>query len=71
MTESRLAALISGLPPGVSEIYSHPATRGGFDGAAPGYRYEEELSALTSASVRDAVRNARVIVTTFAAVARA
>jgi predicted glycoside hydrolase/deacetylase ChbG (UPF0249 family) len=39
------------LPGGISEIYLHPATRGGFTGAAPGYRYEEEFAALTDADV--------------------
>ena len=48
MTEPRLAGLIAHLPEGVTEIYTHPATASGFAGAAPGYRYEEELAALTS-----------------------
>jgi chitin disaccharide deacetylase len=48
MIPSRLAALITHLPEGVTEIYTHPATASGFAGAAPGYRYEEELAALTS-----------------------
>jgi chitin disaccharide deacetylase len=48
MTLSRLAGLIAHLPDGVTEIYTHPATSPGFAGAAPGYRYQEELNALTS-----------------------
>ena len=48
MTQSRLGGLIAHLPKGVTEIYTHPATRSDFDGAAPGYCYEEELAALTS-----------------------
>lgn len=48
MTRSRLAGLIANLPEGVTEIYTHPATSSDFAGAAPGYRYEEELAALTS-----------------------
>ena len=51
MTPPRLAGLIERLPPGLTEIYLHPATRGGFDGAAPGYRYEEELAALIAPEV--------------------
>jgi hopanoid biosynthesis associated protein HpnK len=54
MTESRLAGILKNLPEGLSEIYLHPATSGGFDGAAPGYRYADELSALTAASVKAA-----------------
>jgi chitin disaccharide deacetylase len=52
MTSSRLAELIANLPDGVSEIYAHPATATGFAGAAQGYRYPEELAALTSPEVR-------------------
>jgi hypothetical protein len=48
MTHSRIAGLIAHLPEGVTEIYTHPATASGFAGAAPGYRYGEELAALTS-----------------------
>ncbi len=52
MTSSRLQGLIAHLPEGVTEIYTHPATASGFAGAAPGYRYEEELAALTSPELR-------------------
>ena len=48
MTQTCLAGLIAHLPEGVTEIYTHPATASDFAGAAPGYRYEEELAALTS-----------------------
>jgi len=46
MTPDRLAGLIRHLPDGLSEIYMHPAT-GPYPGSAPGYRYAEELAALT------------------------
>lgn len=46
MTPDRLAGLIRHLPDGLSEIYMHPAT-GLYPGSAPGYRYAEELAALT------------------------
>ena len=52
MTPSRIAGLIAHLPGGVTEIYTHPATAPGFPGAAPGYRYEQELAALTSSDLR-------------------
>jgi hopanoid biosynthesis associated protein HpnK len=55
MTEARLAGILRHLPNGLSEVYLHPATAGGFDGAAPGYRYEDELAALTAGSVRAAL----------------
>lgn len=46
MTASRLSGLIENLPDGLSEIYMHPAT-GPYPGCASGYRYAEELAALT------------------------
>jgi chitin disaccharide deacetylase len=57
MTETRLAALITRLPPGRTEIYTHPATAQGFPGSAAGYRYCEEFSALLSPLCRDALRH--------------
>jgi predicted glycoside hydrolase/deacetylase ChbG (UPF0249 family) len=39
------------LPDGLSQIYAHPATAGGFVGHAPGYRYADELAGLTSPDV--------------------
>jgi len=56
MTAERLLGLIETLPPGLSEIYLHPATRGGFAGAAAGYRYGEELAALIDPRVAEAAR---------------
>jgi len=46
MTARRLEGLIAALPPGLSEIYLHPATGAIFEGAAPGYGYADELAAL-------------------------
>ena len=54
MTPDRVLGLLRELPPGKSEIYAHPATDREFDGAAPGYMYEQELAALTSGEVRRA-----------------
>jgi len=54
MTAQRVGALIGRLPPGLSEIYLHPAVRDDFAGHAPGYGYRAELSALTDRTVRDA-----------------
>ena len=58
MTTERLAGLLSRLPDGLTEIYAHPATGEAFPGSAPGYRYVEELMALTSPPVREALRAA-------------
>lgn len=51
MTASRLAGLLDHLPEGLNEIYLHPATADTFDGAAKGYRYRDELAALTDPEV--------------------
>jgi hopanoid biosynthesis associated protein HpnK len=59
MTSGRVAGLLRHLPPGRTEIYAHPAMSGGFDGAAPGYRYAEEFAALVEPEVIEAARPAR------------
>jgi hopanoid biosynthesis associated protein HpnK len=46
MTTDRVAALIERLPPGLSEIYCHPATEDAYPGSAFGYAYRAELAAL-------------------------
>jgi hypothetical protein len=51
MTQPRLLRLIQMLRSGTTEIYLHPATSGGFPGSAPGYRYRDELQALTDHNV--------------------
>ncbi len=55
MHAKRLEGLIRALPPGLTEIYLHPATDGDFEGAAPGYAYEAELAGLLSPGVARAV----------------
>jgi hypothetical protein len=57
MVEERVLGLLPHLPPGVSEIYFHPATRQtpALAAAMPGYRHTEELSALLSPDVRQRI----------------
>lgn len=62
MTEARLEGLIRNLPPGCTEIYTHPATSGDFDGAAKRYAYADELAALLSARCHEAIRNSAAMV---------
>jgi chitin disaccharide deacetylase len=45
-TTERLLGVLPLLPEGVTEIYFHPATSGGFPGSADGYNYVGELAAL-------------------------
>jgi chitin disaccharide deacetylase len=56
MTPDRLAGILGRLPPGLVEIYLHPATSNDFAGSAPGYCYTEELAALTDARCMRALR---------------
>ena len=60
MTKDRLLGLVHHLPEGLSEIYLHPATGGDFPGAAPTYRYRDELAALLSPELTQALRDAGV-----------
>ena len=57
MVEERLLGLLPQLPPGVSELYFHPATRTtpALAAAMPGYRHTEELAALVSPDVRQCI----------------
>jgi chitin disaccharide deacetylase len=48
-------ALFRALPPGLIEIYMHPAVSDEFAGSAAGYRYTDELAALTDRSCREAL----------------
>ncbi len=70
MTQARLGGLIAHLPDGVSEIYAHPATASVFPGSAPGYRYREELAALTSPELRRQIEAAGLVTGGFADAAR-
>jgi chitin disaccharide deacetylase len=56
MDEAGLLAILAQLPPGVSEIYLHPATRSGsiIASSMSEYRHAQELDALLSTRVRAA-----------------
>lgn len=57
MDRERMRAVLSHLPDGTSEIFTHPATRRweDMDSAASAYRFEAEYAALVDADVRAAV----------------
>ncbi|KMO43742.1 PTS cellobiose transporter [Methylobacterium tarhaniae] len=55
MTPARVAGLLRHLPDGLTELYLHPATGGGFPGEAPGYAYADELAALVAPESRAAL----------------
>ncbi len=65
MTHDRLISLLQRLPDGCSEIYLHPAISDRFDGAAPGYRYRDELAALTAPTTRDALQRSGAVLGSF------
>jgi hopanoid biosynthesis associated protein HpnK len=52
MTTERVRALIEALPPGITELYCHPATADAYPGSAPGYDYRAELAALLDPGMR-------------------
>ena len=68
MTEDRLLRLIPALPPGLSEIYSHPAAERDalLDRLMPSYAHEGEMAALLSPAVRAAIRDHSIEATTYA-----
>jgi hopanoid biosynthesis associated protein HpnK len=58
MTLDRVMALLQQIPPGITEMYFHPATRRcpEIDRTMPDYKHEEEFRALTHPSVLDALK---------------
>ncbi len=54
-TPERMRAALADLPPGLTEVYTHPATADAYPGSAPGYRYREELAALTDGLAKDII----------------
>jgi hopanoid biosynthesis associated protein HpnK len=58
MTLELVLALLREIPPGISEIYFHPATRRcpEIDRTMPNYQHEEEFKALTHPSVLEALK---------------
>lgn len=55
LDEGRLLQCIARLKSGVTEIYSHPAVRRGITSSMAEYRHTDELSALISPRIRDAI----------------
>lgn len=71
--EAYLLHVIATLPPGVSEVYAHPATRQAavMAGHQDGYDHAGEVAGLTSARVRAALARAGVTLTTYRDLTRA
>jgi hopanoid biosynthesis associated protein HpnK len=62
MDERAMLAILARLPPGVTEIYLHPASQSGsvISASMPAYRHSDELATLLSPRVRTAVRAAGI-----------
>jgi hopanoid biosynthesis associated protein HpnK len=67
MDEHALLDVLERLPPGLTEIYAHPATRHGLTPAMRDYRHSDELAALLSPRVRDAIAALGVVPRRFSA----
>jgi hopanoid biosynthesis associated protein HpnK len=70
-TTPRMAAALAALPDGLCELYTHPATADAYPGSAPGYRYRDELAALTAPQVAQALAASGASLGTFASFAPA
>lgn len=73
MTTDLVLGLLHEMPPGVTEMFFHPATdeRGPGDPRAAAYRYVEEFRALTSQAVAERVRAANIRLLAFSDIASA
>jgi chitin disaccharide deacetylase len=73
MDEERFLSILSRLPPGVTEIYLHPATESGtrVNASQDGYRHTDELAALVSPRVKAAIQAAQLASGGFAGIAPA
>lgn len=67
MTAARLMRLAPHLPPGLSELYFHPATTpsAAMTALMPGYEHEAELDALLDPAVYQALAKAAVVLETY------
>ena len=67
MDERTVLELLQQLPPGVTEMYFHAATRRcpEIDLATPGYRHEDELAALLSGRVRGELERQGIVPVSF------
>jgi hopanoid biosynthesis associated protein HpnK len=72
VTEDYLLGLVPRLKPGLTEIYNHPALAAdpALQEAAPGYRRQEEFTALVSPRLKEALKARSVQVTDYREVAR-
>ena len=72
LTEARVLQILSKLPDGVTEVFFHPATASfkGVDKGAERFRWTDELAALTSPRVRDAIAKNQIESVTYGELSR-
>lgn len=72
MNEARVLRMLDAVPDGVTELFFHPATAAfaGADAGTERYQWAEELSALISPAVREALTRNHIENTTYGALAR-
>lgn len=61
MHPARVTGLLAQLPDGLTELYTHPATGGGFIGEATGYAYASERDALIAPEARAAAERSGAV----------
>ncbi len=72
LTEARVLQILEKLPDGVTEVFFHPATAPfkGADKGAERFRWTDELAALTSSRVRDAIAKNQIESVTYGELSR-
>jgi hopanoid biosynthesis associated protein HpnK len=73
LTQARVLQILDRLPDGVTEIFFHPATAAfaGADRGTQRFAWAEELAALTSPRVREALMRSGIVSTTYGELAHA
>jgi hypothetical protein len=61
MDESVMLDILKQLPPGLSEVYLHPASHGHITESMVDYRHADELAALLSPRVRETIAERYVL----------
>jgi hopanoid biosynthesis associated protein HpnK len=65
MTASRVRGVLECLPPGLTEIYGHPAT-GPYPGSAPNYDYDGDLAAFADPEAKELIGRCGITLGRFA-----
>ncbi len=61
MDRTRLLLALQHVPPGITEVYTHPATNGDFSGATRNYHYRDEFEALIAPEILEFLRKSDIL----------